>query len=101
MCLAPTRDLECILRLLKEPFLLFRNELFIVERHSVIACIPLGTDEPCFFRDAQTLSGQEFANSWVVGHLRECARVGPPAPTPARAAIVGGFMGVVEADRSV
>ena len=78
-----------------------RNKIVIVERHCVIACIPLGADEPCIVWDAQIFRGQELADSWVVGHLCECTRVGPTAPPTASAAIVGRFMRVIETDRSV
>src|SRR5437667_5464212 len=61
---------------------MLRNKIVIVERHCLIACIPLGADEPCIVWDAQIFRDQELADSWAVGHLCECTRVGPTAPPP-------------------
>ena len=99
--LTPARGIDCIPCSLKYRLVLRRNKIVIIEGHHVIACISLGADEPGTVRDVQTFRGQKLPDSRVVGHLCECARVGPATPPTARAAIVGRFMRIVETDRSV
>jgi hypothetical protein len=78
-----------------------RDQILVEERDRVVAGVALGADEPRGRRDRQPLGGEQFAHTRVVGHLREGPRVGPAAAAPARPAVVGGLVRVVEADRSV
>ncbi len=51
--------------------------------------------------DGQPVGRQQLAHARIVGHLREGAGVGPAASAPARAAIVGRLVRVIETDGAV
>jgi hypothetical protein len=77
------------------------KEIVVEERHRVIAGVALASDEPRCRVDRNPLGGKQLPHARIVGHLRECAGVGPAAAAAARSTIVCRFVGIVEADRAV
>ena len=77
------------------------DEIVVEERHLVVAGVALASDEPRGRVDRQPLGGKQLPHARIVGHVRECAGVGPAAAAAARSTVVRRFVRVVEADRSV
>ena len=99
--LAPPRRLNRLPGSLEQRLATRRDEILVEERDRVVAGVALGSDEPGGRVDGQPLGGQQLAHARVVGHLREGPGVRPAASAPARTAVVGRLVRVVEADRSV
>ena len=78
-----------------------RDEIHVEERDIIVAGVALGADEPRICVDREPIGCQKLADAEVVGHLRETPRIRPAAPAPARAAVVGRLVRIVEADGSV
>ena len=73
-----------------------RNAIEVVPSHAVVACVVITAEEKYRLGNGQLTIIEQPANAGVVGHLCKSARIRSPPTSATRAAVVCGFVRVIE-----